>query len=132
MMHPGETFLSDDWHGSTRNLGGVLAAFLRARFPRDTIKRSASALDCTLPAAANATKGHASERILTKAFQAWPDEFGDAVTEAFTGLTRAERLRKIIEQEAADHEAMQSRLADALRLETRALDLLRLRNRTAA
>lgn len=127
MTHTGETFLSSDWHESTRNLGGVLAAFLRQRFPRDTIKRSANALDCTLTAAANATKGHASERILTKAFQAWPDEFGDAVTEAFTGLTRAERIQKIIQQEAAEYERLQSDRLASVRLEERALELLRAR-----
>lgn len=124
--------MADDWHESTRNLGGVLAAFLRARFPRDTIKRSAQALDCTLPAAANATKGHASERILTKAFQAWPDEFGDAVTEAFTGQTRAERIQKLIEEEARDHERKQAARAASQRLEERALELLRNRRRETA
>jgi hypothetical protein len=43
MTQTGATFLSSDWHESTRNVGGVLAAFVRNKFPRDTIKRTAQA-----------------------------------------------------------------------------------------
>ena len=132
MSQTGERFLPNDWHQSQNTLGAVLATFLRTQFPRDTIKSAARVLDCTLPAAANATKGHASERILTKAFQAWPDEFADAVTESFTGLTRAERIKKIIEEEAREHDRRQAARLDSVRLEERAIELLRSRRREAA
>ena len=132
MTHTGETFLADDWHESTRNVGGVLAAFVRAKFPRDTIKRTANALDCTLPAAANVTKGHASERTITKAHQTWPFEFSEAIDRAFTGMTRAEYLRRILEEETREHEARQAHRTEQIRLETRALDVLRDPDRPAA
>lgn len=126
------TFLSDDWHQSTRNVGGVLAAFVRAKFPRDTIKRTAAALGCTLPAAANVTKGHASERIITKAHQTWPFEFSEAIDRAFTGMTRAEYLKRIIDEEAREHERRQAERLEHQRMEERALDVLRLSDRQVA
>lgn len=132
MNQTGETFLPSDWHQSTPTLGSVLAAYVRRRFPRDTIKSTAAALDCTLPAAANVTKGHASERMLTKAFQAWPDDFADAVTESFTGLTRAERIHQIIEEEAREHSLRQAARVASVRLEERAFELLRSRRGEAA
>lgn len=132
MHQTGATFLSSDWHQSTRNVGGVLAAFVRAKFPRDTIKRTAQALDCTLPAAANVTKGHASERMLTKAHQVWPFELSDAIDEAFTGMTRAEYLQALIDRETHDHRTRQAVRAEQIRLEKRALDVLRHPYRTAA
>lgn len=132
MMHPGETFLASDWHESTRNVGGVLAAFVRGKFPRDTIKRTAAALACTLPAAANVTKGHASERMITKAHQTWPFEFSEAIDLAFTGMTRAQHLQRIIEEDAREHERRQAeRLADC-RLEERAFELLHFPDRQRA
>lgn len=124
MTQTGATFLSADWHQSTRNVGGVLAEFVRAKFPRDTIKRTASALDCTLPAAANVTKGHASERMITKAHQTWPFEFSEAIDRAFTGMTRAEYLKRIIEEEAREHDKRQAERLEHRRLEERAFELL--------
>lgn len=124
--------MSSDWHESTRNVGGVLAAFVRRKFPRDTIKRTALALDCTLPAAANITKGHASERMLTKAHQVWPFEFSDAIDVAFTGMTRAEYLQSLIDRENDEHRSRQARRAEQIRLETRAFDVLRGDDRSVA
>lgn len=132
MAQTGVTFLSSDWHESTRNVGGVLAAFVRRKFPRDTIKRTANALDCTLSAAANITKGHASERTLTKAHQVWPFEFSDAIDEAFTGMTRAEYLQSLIDRETHEHRTRQARRAEQIALEERAFDVLRGGGRQAA
>lgn len=132
MMQTGATFLSSDWHQSTRNVGGVLAAFVRGKFPRDTIKRTASALDCTLPAAANVTKGHASERMITKAHQTWPFEFSEAIDRAFTGMTRADYLKRIIEDEAREHDKRQAERLEHRRLEERAFELVALSGRQGA
>jgi hypothetical protein len=132
MMHSGETFLAGDWHESTRNVGGVLAAFVRQRFPRDTIKQTAKALNCTLPAAANVTKGHASERTLTKAFQVWPWELAQAVGEAFSGRTYADELQSVIEQEAHEQAKREAARDRVRRLEKRAAELVALHHRPAA
>ena len=123
MMQTSEAFLSGGWHESTRNLGGVLAAFVRQRFPRDTIKQTAKALNCTLPAAANVTKGHASERTLTKAFQVWPWELSVAVGEAFSGRTYADDLQRIIEETARVQEGLAHRRDHVRQLEARAFGL---------
>lgn len=123
MMQTGETFLADHWHQSTLNVGGVLAAFVRQRFPRDTIKQTAKALNCTLPAAANVTKGHASERTLTKAFQVWPWELAQAVGEAFSGRTYADELQLIIEETARVQERLATRRDRVRELEARAFGL---------
>jgi hypothetical protein len=111
------------WQESTRNLGGVLAGFVRQRFPRDTIKQTAKALNCTLPAAANVTKGHASERTLTKAFQVWPWELSIAVGEAFSGRTYADDLTRIIEETARAQENLAARRDHVRQLEARAFGL---------
>lgn len=132
MMQTGETFLAGEWHESTRNLGGVLAAFVRRRFPRDTIKQTAKALNCTLPAAANVTKGHASERTLTKAFQVWPWELSVAVGEAFSGRTYADDLQRIIEETARAQERLATRRDHVRQLEARAFGLDRVEPRLGA
>lgn len=132
MMQTGETFLASDWQGSTRNVGGVLAAFVRQRFPRDTIKQTAKALNCTLPAAANVTKGHASERTLTKAFQVWPWELAQAVGEAFSGRTYADELQLIIEETARAQERLATRRYHVRQLEARAFGLDRVGSRLDA
>lgn len=111
------------WQESTINVGGVLAAFVRQRFPRDTIKQTAKALNCTLPAAANVTKGHASERTLTKAFQVWPWELAQAVGEAFSGRTYADELQLIIEETARVQERLATRRDRVRELEARAFGL---------
>ena len=120
------------WQESTRNLGGVLAAFVRKRFPRDTIKQTAKALNCTLPAAANVTKGHASERTLTKAFQVWPWELAQAVGEAFSGRTYADELQHIIEETARAQERLATRRDHVRQLEARAFGLDRVEPRLGA
>ena len=127
-----ESFLDGEWHESTRNLGGVLAAFVRRRFPRDTIKQTAKALNCTLPAATNVTKGHASERTLTKAFQVWPWELSVAVGEAFSGRTYADDLQRIIEETARAQERLATRRDHVRQLEARAFGLDRVEPRLGA
>ena len=117
------------WQESTINVGGVLAAFVRQRFPRDTIKQTAKALNCTLPAAANVTKGHASERTLTKAFQVWPWELSVAVGEAFSGRTYADDLQRIIEETARAQERLATRRDHVRQLEARAFGLDRVEPR---
>lgn len=120
MALTGDRYLTPDWQESTRNLGGVLATFVRRKFPRDTIKQTAKALDCTLPAAANITKGHASERTLTKAFQVWPFDLAMAAAEAFTGQTYEQHLEQRIEETRR----VQERIA-AQRQRIRALETAR-------
>lgn len=132
MMHSEVGFLDSEWHESTRNVGGVLAAFVRRRFPRDTIKQTAKALNCTLPAAANVTKGHASERTLTKAFQVWPWELAQAVGEAFSGHTYADELNRIIEETARAQENLARRRDHVRQLEARAFGLDSVGNRLGA
>jgi len=123
MAQTGVSFLSQDWHQSTLNVGGVLAAFVRQRFPRDTIKQTAKALNCTLSTAANVTKGHASERTLTKAFQVWPWELAQAVGEAFSGRTYADDLQRIIEETARVQESRARKRDHLQELEARAFGL---------
>lgn len=122
-----ESFLAADWQESTWNLGGVLAEFVRRRFPRDTIKQVARALDCTLPAAANVTKGHASERTLTKAFQVWPWEFAQAAATAFSGRTYEQHLENQIEETRRVEETLARRRDRVRELEEIAASLVGLR-----
>lgn len=124
-MHQMEaTFLDRDWQESTRNLGGVLATFVRRKYPRDTIKQVARALGCTLPAAANVTKGHASERTLTKAFQVWPWELAHAAGEAFSGVTYDTHLASLIEETRRAQESLARRRDRVRQLEARASELV--------
>jgi hypothetical protein len=96
MTATGATFLTSDWQETTHNAGGVLAAFVRRKYPRDTIKQTARALDCTLNAAANVTKGHASERMITRALAVWHWELAEAFGHAFSGLTREQHLEQLV------------------------------------
>lgn len=132
MRHAGATFLTSHWHEPTRTLGELLAAYVRQRFPRDTIKQTAKALDCTLDAAANVTKGHASERTLTKAFQVWPWELATAAGEAFSGRTYAEELKAIIEAGAHEQRKREAEQDHIQRLEQSAARLVDLLDRPAA
>jgi hypothetical protein len=111
-----------DWPES-KNAGGVLATFLRDRFPRDRIKMVARELDCTLDTAANALKGKASERTLTKALQVWPWELSLALGQAFSGQTYDEHLNHLIEETQRVADRRQAQRARTRDLEARAAEL---------
>ena len=123
MASTGATFLADGWQETTRNAGGVLATFVRKKYPRDTIKQTARALDCTLSAAANVTKGHASERMITRAFLVWTWELADAFGEAFSGRTKEQHLEIIVGEYERAAERQAARRDRYLELEARASSL---------
>jgi len=103
-----------------RSMGELLASFVRKRWPRDTSKHVAKAWGIDPTTATNLTKGHASERTITKAVRAegWPLLM--ALGEAVTGQPYDQFLQSIIdERERAARRAEERR--DHLRqLEARA------------
>lgn len=124
MADHGAGFLSSEWQHSTVNVGGALASIYRRLFPRDTAKRVSAALDCDQTAAVNFTKGHASERTITKALKTggWPVIL--QLGEAMTGQSYDDYLQSII-QEAENARAYAAARADRVRsLEARAAELV--------
>lgn len=101
-------------------IGEVLSAYVRRRFPGNTAKRVAQAWDLDVTTATNLTKGHASERTITKALRAegWPLVM--ALGEAVTGDTYEDHLHHIIEEHARAKERMERRRATVRDLEARA------------
>lgn len=101
MTYAGSEFLDQSWQQSTKNVGGVLRALAKRYWPKNTAKQVATVWEMDLTTATNLTKGHASERTITKALIAgdWPllMELG----EALYGKTYAEHLLTLA-QEAAD------------------------------
>lgn len=95
-------FVSDDGQLFRRTMGETLAQMVRRRWPHHTAKQVARAWDLDPTTAANLTKGHASERTLTKAIRAEGWSLLEALGQALTGQTHAEweeeRLNLIIEQ----------------------------------
>ena len=127
MTAPEAGFLSDEWQHSTTNAGGALAAFYRRLFPRDTAKRVSAALDCDLTTATNITKGHASERSITKAVRAhgWPVLM--AMGESMTGQSYADHLSALVQEHERARERAAARQDHVRGLEARAAELVRLR-----
>jgi len=117
MTYAGAEFLSDDWQVSTRNVGGVLRAVARRLWPTNTAKQAANAWGLELTTAVNLTKGHASERTITKALLAgdWPLLM--QLGEALYGDTYAEHLLTVAQE--AEHARAQAaeRAAYVARLE---------------
>jgi hypothetical protein len=85
-----------------RTMGEALAAMVRTRWPHHTAKHVARAWELDDTTAKNLTKGHASERTLTKAIRAEGWSLLTALGHALTGQTHAEweeqRLQKIIDE----------------------------------
>lgn len=95
-------FVPEDGQLFGRTMGESLAKMVRQRWPQNTAKHVAKAWDLDPTTAANLTKGHASERTLTKAIRAEGWSLLEALGQALTGQTHAEweeaRLNKIIEE----------------------------------
>lgn len=95
-------FVPDDGQLIRRTMGETLAQMVRNRWPHNTAKHVARAWDLDPTTAKNLTKGHASERTLTKAIRAEGFELLDALGHALTGQTHHEweeqKLNRIIEE----------------------------------
>lgn len=85
-----------------RTMGETLAKMVRSRWPHHTAKHVARAWDLDPTTAANLTKGHASERTLTKAIKAEGWDLLAALGHALTGQTHHEweeqKLQSIIDE----------------------------------
>lgn len=113
-------FMPPDRQLFPRSLGELLAVFVRRQWPRDTAKRIASRWDVDPSTAVNVTKGHASERTITKALAAegWPLLI--ALGEAVTGKPYEQHLEDIANERDRAAERARAR-KDRLRdLERRA------------
>lgn len=115
-----------------RSMGELLAAFVRRRWPRDTAKHVSRAWEIDPSTATNLTKGHASERTITKALKAegWPLLI--ALGEAVTGESYQEFLRGIADETAHAAERARARADRVQALESRAVGLLSALDRPAA
>jgi hypothetical protein len=95
-------FVPDDGQLFRRTMGETLAQMVRRRWPHHTAKQVAKAWDLDPTTAANLTKGHASERTLTKAIRAEGWDLLEAMGEALTGQSYADwkqqKFSKIIEE----------------------------------
>lgn len=103
-----------------RTMGELPAQFVRNRWPRDTAKQVERAWDIDRTTAANLTKGHASERTITKALRAegWPLLM--ALGEAMTGRAYDEFLQDIADEPHRAAERAAARLDHTRTLEARA------------
>lgn len=113
-----ETFVTPDGQELfPRTMGEALAKMVRARWPHHTAKQVARAWDLDDTTAKNLTKGHASERTLTKAIRVEGWDLLAQLGHALTGQTHHEweeqRLTRIIEEAANAQESIR-------RLRTRA------------
>lgn len=111
-----------------RTIGEALALLVRHRWPRDTAKQIQRAWDIDPATAKNITKGHASERTITKAVKAEGWNLLEALGHAMTGQTYAEweeaRLNKIIEEAENAKEVIRMSRARRSRLaETSGVDV---------
>lgn len=119
-------FMPRDRQLFDRSMGELLATFVRNRWPRDTAKHVSKAWDIEPTTAANLTKGHASERTISKALKAegWPLMM--ALGEAMTGQAYTDFLQSIVDEReraatraAADQDhyrRLEARAAGALAL----------------
>lgn len=95
-------FVPEDGQLFGRTMGEALAKMVRIRWPQNTAKQVARAWDLDPTTATNVTKGHSSERTITKAIKAegWP--LLEALGKAMTGQSYHEweeaRLQRIIEE----------------------------------
>lgn len=105
-------------------MGELLAAFVRRRWPRDTAKQVSKAWDIDPSTAANLTKGHASERTISKAIKAegWPLLM--ALGEAMTGQAYDDFLESIVHEQQRIRDRAADRRDHIRSLETRARGVL--------
>lgn len=117
-------FMPDDRQLFDRSMGELLAAFVRRRWPRDTAKHVSKAWDIDPSTATNLTKGHASERTISKAIKSegWPLLM--ALGEAMTGQAYDEFLQDIIDEQDRIRERYAERRTHVRALEARARGLL--------
>ena len=103
-----------------RSMGELLASFVRKRWPRDTSKQVAKAWDIDPTTATNLTKGHASERTISKALRAegWP--LFMALGEAVTGQPYEQFLQSIVDERERAAKRAEERRDHLRRLEARA------------
>lgn len=127
MADTGAGFLSSEWQHTTTNVGGILGAIFRRMYPRDTAKRTEAFLDVDRVTATNLTKGHASERTITKALRAggWPLLM--QLGEAMTGQTYADHLQSVVQEHDRLREQAAARQDHLRRLEERAAVVVSLR-----
>lgn len=113
-------FMPRDRQLFDRSMGELLAAFVRNRWPRDTAKNVSRAWDIDPTTAANLTKGHASERTITKALKAegWP--LFMALGEAVTGESYTSFLQGVVDEHRHAQERAEARRYHLEMLETRA------------
>lgn len=118
--------MPDDRQLYDRSMGELLATFVRRRWPRDTTKQVAKAWGVSMPTAENLTKGHASERTITKALKAegWPLVM--ALGEAVTGRSYADHLEEIVHEQERVRAAAAARRDTLVSLEDRARRLVAL------
>lgn len=117
-------FMPRDRQLFDRSMGELLAAFVRRRWPRDTAKQVSKAWDVDPSTATNLTKGHASERTISKALKAegWPLLM--ALGEAMTGQAYDDFLESIVHEQDRIRERAAERRDHIRRLETKAAGLL--------
>lgn len=118
-------FMPRDRQLFDRSMGELLATFVRQRWPRDTAKNVSRAWDIDPTTAANLTKGHASERTITKALKAegWP--LFMALGEAVTGESYTSFLQGVVDEHRRAEERAEARRYHLQSLETRAGSVLR-------
>jgi hypothetical protein len=92
-------FMPRDRQLFDRSMGELLATFVRRRWPRDTAKHVSKSWGIDPATATNLTKGHASERTISKALKAegWPLLM--ALGEAMTGQAYDQFLESIVHEQ---------------------------------
>ncbi len=114
------TFMPRDRQLFDRSMGELLAEFVRRRWPRDTAKHVSKAWGLSPDTATNITKGHASERSISKALKAegWPLLM--ALGEAMTGQAYDQFLQEAANEQQRAAERARARQDHIRHLEARA------------
>lgn len=108
MTSTGFEFVQEEPQLFGRSMGEALARLVRNRWPQNTAKRVAAAWDLDPTTAANVTRGHASERTLTKAIRAEGWGLLAPLGEAMTGHTYADHLSTLVQETDRARERLQS------------------------
>lgn len=113
-------FLDNNEQLFPQSMGELLATFVRKRWPQNTAKRVEAAWDLDTTTARNLTRGHASERTITKALNAegWPLVM--ALGEAVTGRPYDQFLQDIVDEQHRAAERAAARRDQLRSLEARA------------
>lgn len=115
-----------------RTMGEALARMVRAKWPRDTAKHVARAWEVDLSTATNVTRGHASERTLTKAIRAEGWGLLAPLGEALIGHAYEQHLTQAIEETNRAQRSLESRRDRVRDLEARAARVAAMGVRLAA